>query len=144
MTTELRFFVPGKPQTAGSKRSPVPGVVMDDNPRAAGWKRTIAQYALIRVGRPLWTGPVAMHLVFLLRRPKAHHVGGRRDRPLRREAPEFPTGKPDTLKLARAVEDGLTGFVYVDDAQIVTQVHEKKYAAPDAEEGAHITVARLC
>jgi Holliday junction resolvase RusA-like endonuclease len=38
--------------------------------------------------------------------------------------------KPDVLKLARAVEDALTGILYRDDAQIVTEVLRKRYGDP--------------
>ena len=34
------------------------------------------------------------------------------------------------LKLARAVEDAMSGVVYRDDAQVVTEVLRKRYGEP--------------
>jgi len=44
---------------------------------------------------------------------------------------EWPTTKPDTSKLARAVEDSLTDAgVWADDAQVVCLVASKVYGDP--------------
>lgn len=40
----------------------------------------------------------------------------------------WPTSKPDLLKLARGVEDALTGIVYEDDAQIVFETMRKQWS----------------
>jgi len=144
----LSFFVPGKPETAGSKKmgfkregSEVIGrVIIDDNPKGRGWKRAVAAHAMRQVGRPMLKGPVSMRLWFILQRPLAHFVGRKRENALRADAPGWPAVKPDTLKLARAVEDGLTGVLYVDDAQIVVQVHSKQYGP---EPGVHVEVIAL-
>jgi Holliday junction resolvase RusA-like endonuclease len=40
---------------------------------------------------------------------------------LKASAPIAPPVKPDVLKLARAVEDAMSGIIYKDDAQIVTE-----------------------
>lgn len=39
-----------------------------------------------------------------------------------------PTSKPDLDNLIKAVKDGLNGIVWVDDAQVVRVVAEKKYS----------------
>ena len=44
------------------------------------------------------------------------------------DAPARPTTKPDLLKLARGVEDAMSGIVYRDDAQITTEYLAKWYA----------------
>ena len=41
-----------------------------------------------------------------------------------------PTSKPDVLKLARLVEDALTGVLFIDDAQIITELIEKHWGEP--------------
>ena len=59
-------------------------------------------------------------------RPKGHF--GKRG--LLPSAPIAPIVKPDLLKLARAVEDALSGLVYKDDAQIVREILDKHYGEP--------------
>ena len=129
---ELSFWVPGKPEPQGSKKPVRYGghghvIIVDDNPKGANWKKVIGGHAVRQVGRPQLEGPLAMCLRFVLQRPKRHHVAQDRARPVRPDAPAWPTVKPDTLKLARAVEDALTGILYLDDAQIVIQTHSKHY-----------------
>lgn len=66
-----------------------------------------------------YLGPVRMELVFTLQRPKGHFGTGRNKDKLKPSAPRFHTQKPDLFKLARAVEDALTGLIYRDDSQII-------------------------
>ena len=81
--------------------------------------------------------PVYLRLEFVLPRPKYHYMRGKRGAvriersacvPLTPWAKDaFPVGRPDVLKLARAVEDALTGILWSDDAQIVEEVLIKRY-----------------
>lgn len=131
----VAFFVPGLPQTAGSKRGfPIKKggvftgrvVVVDNNPKAKYWKAKVAQYAEAAVNdSPLLTGPVKVHFEFRMPRLKGHY---RSNGELKANAPGRPIVRPDALKLARAVEDSLTGIVWRDDSQIVIEVLEKCYA----------------
>jgi Holliday junction resolvase RusA-like endonuclease len=77
-------------------------------------------------GRELLEGPLVLEFVFFRPRPAAHF--GRRG--LRPSAPEFPTTRPDVLKLARAVKDALTGVVWRDDAQVVDERLAKRFEEP--------------
>ena len=43
----------------------------------------------------------------------------------------FPTGRPDVDNLAKGIMDGMTGVVWVDDAQVVRLIVEKKYDNQD-------------
>lgn len=127
----IRFTVHGTPQTAGSKRAfPIRragqklGVrVTDDNPKSRDWKTTVSQVAAEHCRGGLIDGAVVVEFVFWLVRPKGHF--GKRG--LLPSAPEFPTVKPDVLKLARAVEDALTGVAWRDDALIVDEHLSKRY-----------------
>jgi Holliday junction resolvase RusA-like endonuclease len=131
----IDFFVPGTPVGAGSKRAfPIHGkdgrlhVAVTDasGPKGAEWRAAIRYAAADAVrsnGGTLLDGPVMLTLTFLLRRPRGH-VGTRGIRP---SAPRFPTVKPDVLKLARAVEDAMTGIVWRDDAQVVGESLVKIY-----------------
>lgn len=82
-------------------------------------------------GKALMRGPLDAHFVFYLRRPKGHfNAKGL----LRSTAAPFPTSRPDALKLSRLVEDSLSGLVYADDAQIVTELLVKRYGEPERVE----------
>jgi len=126
--------VSSKPATAGSKRafhSKKTGKtwVTDDCTRGKEWRATVRAAAeQQRITRELYTRPLMLHVQFWLQRPKSHYRTGKFADQLKPSAPEWPTKKPDTTKLLRAIEDALTGVLWVDDAQIVTQYVEKSYA----------------
>ena len=130
----IRFTVFGTPQPAGSKRGfPIRrggkgmGVsIVDANPKSRDWKTTVSQVAAEHCRGELLDGAVVAEFVFWLVRPKGHY--GKRG--LLPSAPEFPTVKPDVLKLARAVEDALTGVAWRDDALIVDEHLAKRYGEP--------------
>jgi crossover junction endodeoxyribonuclease RusA len=62
-------------------------------------------------------GPQVVTMTFYLPRPKSA-----------KKSVIFPDKKPDSLKLARAVEDALTKILYTDDSRIVTHVIRKRFA----------------
>jgi hypothetical protein len=72
-------------------------------------------------------GPLVASFRFYVPRPKCHYNSKGE---LKANAPAFVTKKPDVLKLARAVEDALTGIVYRDDSQIVIENISKHYGEP--------------
>ena len=121
--SHVHFTVLGKCEPGGSKRGfPVHrscgsiGVSLSDaNPRVKSWRQEVAQCALDAMDGPPWEGPVVLTLHFYLTRPKS----------VKRQ---YPSVRPDVLKLARAVEDAMTGIVYRDDAQIVEETLIKRYA----------------
>ena len=128
----VSFRVYGVAQPAGSKKAIVRGgraLVIDDNAKATPWKKRVAEHAALAIrGRDPLEGALVFRAEFHLPRPKGH-LGARG-----LVASRFGAGAPRSfapgpvLKLARAVEDALTGVVYADDAQIVTEVIEKHYA----------------
>jgi Holliday junction resolvase RusA-like endonuclease len=132
----VSFVCVGTPQPAGSKtafRDPRTDrvIVKDDNPKTKPWKKAVAKSALpAMTGRPLLDGPVSILIVFFLDRPKGHYGTGRNAERVKDFAPARPIVRPDVLKLARAVEDALTGVAYEDDAQIVREHLEKHYGSP--------------
>lgn len=141
--TELAFVVYGRPQPAGSKKpwavrkAGVPTgqiAVSDANPKAKVWKQEVASAAVKAIsGTAMYRhcGPLEVELRFVLARPKSHMGTGKNADRLKRSAPAFPTSRPDALKLARGVEDAMTGVVYGDDAQTVRLVAEKVYGWPE-------------
>lgn len=135
----LSFWIPGKAQTAGSKRafllkrrdgsfvrrrdgSPIVNVT-DDNPKANDWKGDVKRFVSEEYTGPLLDAPLEVTFTFYVARPKFHF----NKRGLKDNAPRFPDRKPDLLKLARAVEDAMTGVIYADDSQIVTELLKKRF-----------------
>ena len=153
----LTFFVRGKPEPAGSKtayplthrttKEPIRKngriitVVTDANPRAKAWQavvRKAAREAMKAGWIPVFeTQGLAVTMQFFLRRPKGQH---RTNGQPHAWAPTSHIVKPDVLKLARAVEDALTGVVWRDDAQIVEEHLSKVYAVNQTDEGVMIEV----
>jgi Holliday junction resolvase RusA-like endonuclease len=142
----VHFTVLGKPQPAGSKSAylnPKTGKinVSDSNKKSRPWKQQVAGAAADQV-EEVWTGPLALTVAFYVARPKGHYRTGRNADLLRDSAPVWPTTKPDTTKLLRAVEDALIGVLYRDDAQVVRQVVTKHYV-DDTPERCEVMVSRL-
>lgn len=102
--------------------------VVDANPKAKTWKKKVAKQAMEQYTGELLTGPLIVSMDFHVCRAKGHFGTGANARMLKDSAPLYPDSKPDSLKLARAVEDALTGIVWEDDAQTVDLVITKRYA----------------
>lgn len=140
----FRLVVFGRPAPAGSKKAftyrstrdgQIRASVTDDSKGSAPWKKEIRQAAGRAIGdRGLLEGPLKMRLVFYVARPKSHYGSGRNAGKVKPSAPAYPAKKPDVLKLARAVEDALTGIVYRDDSQIVVELLEKYWGTPERVE----------
>ena len=137
----IQFDVHGQPATQGSKKT-VPiykngkpiikdgrvlAKTVEDNPKLSQWRQQVAEAALAAYdGEPL-VGPIRLVLLFHRPRPKGHYGTGKNIRVLKPSAPAFPITTPDTIKLARAVEDALKGIVYRDDSQVVDHELKKRY-----------------
>ena len=132
------FTIYGKPETAGSKRGFAMRrrdgssfvTIVDDNPKSRDWKNAVSSAAHEHYKGNLLNCPINLHLVFYVPRPQGHY--GKRG--VRASAPSYPATRPDVLKLARAVEDALTGIVYRDDSQIVTETLMKRFGEPSRVE----------
>lgn len=128
---KLSFFVAGDPATQGSKRAFYiakigRAIVTEDCKKNKPWRsdvRNEAEKAMAAGEWKLTEKPVRLDLTFQIRRPKSHYGA----KGLKESAPYFPAKKPDTVKLARAVEDALKGVCWKDDAQIVTEMIRKRY-----------------
>lgn len=131
----IAFQVLGKPAPAGSKRGFVVGgrvVLTDASKRTKPWQALVQSVALDAMnGSPPLEGPLVAFLSFEERRPQSHfNSKGELNAEGRRKP--YPTKAPDLLKLARAVEDALSGVCYRDDSQIVAEHLSKSYADIDA------------
>lgn len=110
---------------------------VDDNPKSNEWKKHVhatARKAMKAAGLEVidkdtegttLLTPLRVVARFYKVRPDTHYRTGKFSDLLKDNAPAFPTPKPDVLKLMRALEDGMTGAVYKDDCQIVTQTPGK-------------------
>ncbi len=149
----IEFTVYGKPVPQGSKRAQVIynkgkpvvkngrviTVVLNDNEDLTNWRNQVADKAMKawrslthtspdnNTDPELIQGPVALIIEFVRPRLKGHFGTGRNEGKLKASAPAHPITQPDTVKLARAVEDALTGVVWVDDSQVVKHVLTKRW-----------------
>lgn len=128
---EIQIWVPGEPAAAGSKKgffNKKLGRVMivDANKKASPWKACVSA-AASQVVSAIIEGPLRVRFDFVAVRPKSHYGSGKNANVLKLSAPAFPAVKPDAGKLARGTEDALTGIVWRDDAQIVTEILTKRY-----------------
>ena len=125
----IEFTVPGMAAPQGSKRlvrlRNGRTVMFDQCKRLKSWRTAVAYEA----GRA-WVGPpaavaCAISVEFVFERPKSHW---RKAGTLTNKAPLHP-GKPDIDKLCRALLDGLTGVVMVDDSQVVWLNAHKRFGS---------------
>jgi crossover junction endodeoxyribonuclease RusA len=143
----IQFWVYGHAQPAGSKTAmpirrkdgsyvttasgkPVVPLV-DANRKAAGWKQEVKEAARKAYSGPLLDEAVRVRIAFVRVRPKGHYRTGKNAHLLKDDAPSHPTSKPDVLKLARGVEDAMTGIIYRDDSATVSLEVEKFYGEPE-------------
>ena len=92
------------------------------------WKNAVASAAREAYQGELLRGPVQVVFEFFRVRPGGHFGKGGLNKK-GRDTP-FPITKPDLLKVARAIEDSLTGVVWTDDAQIVAEILTKQWGEP--------------
>jgi Holliday junction resolvase RusA-like endonuclease len=149
----ISFFVPGKPQTAGSKTA-VPmgsrmGVVeagtKESRARKKTWRGDLRDAATDAHGMALLDGPLTLTIVIVRRRPSAHVGTGRNAGVVKGWARGLrPVERPDTVKIVRAAEDALTGYLWIDDSQIVEHRLFKAFGdqvgLPPVVEGLYVSV----
>lgn len=128
----IQIVVYGKASTAGSKKGfvhPTTGrvVIVDDAKKSRPWKNHVADVAMEQYDGPLLTVALDVEMIFVMTRLKSHYGTGKNAEVLKDTAPLQPTVMPDVLKLARAVEDALTGVLWRDDALIVNESLQKRY-----------------
>ena len=128
----IQFFVPGKPQSQGSKRWLPNGSLIEANRDLRPWRASLTAYALQAMSATPWTSqgqPVRLTVTFFYTRPKAHYRTGKNAGKLKDNAPTFNSGPYDLDKTIRGVGDALqdAGLI-VNDAQIVQILAQKRYA----------------
>lgn len=117
---------------------------LEDNPHAAAWKEAVGWIARQQYHGEALDGPLSVEMIFYKPRPKSHFGTGRNAGLLKDSAPAFPTTRPDVLKLARAIEDGLSGgVIYSDDALIVSEGIAKRWCAAGEEERVEVVIRQI-
>ena len=123
----LNITIEGQPATQGSK-VPMPGRkfgVVDSCKRLPAWRDLVAYSARQKYKGPLVRDKaLSMTLIFIKPRPKSH-LNSKGE--VKISAPKYPTTRPDSIKMTRAIEDALAGVIYGDDSQIVKHEIWKKY-----------------
>lgn len=130
MFAPIRFFVPGHPACAGSKKYVHIGgriKLIDDCSRNKVWRQAVRREANKAYPFDLLIEPVVLGLEFTFIRPKGHFFRRKSGVVLRPDAPLYPDVAPDLTKLVRAVEDALTGVIWRDDCRVVGQSNLKVY-----------------
>ena len=140
---KIEFTAYGEAKPAGSKTGFVVktksgksrAVVVDACKTTKPWQAVVSSAAWSAVsyvgdgvqGMSMFDSALWAAMRFYFPRPKSHFNSKGQLKPT---APAFITKKPDALKLARAVEDAMTGIVYRDDSQIVSENISKHYGEP--------------
>ena len=127
----MEFWVAGEPKPGGSKRGFYNAklkrvMITEACGKTKNWRASVAQCAS-EVAKEVLEGPLRVRFEFFFLRPKGHYGSGRHAGVVKSSAPAFPAGRPDTTKLIRSTEDALTGILWRDDAQVVTQYATKRY-----------------
>ena len=153
--SSFRFFVPGTPGTAGSKRGmPIyrgkagakqwtgKTVVIPANTKGQRlWMSDVKIIALQRFHGPLITGALSLEITFWMPRPKSHYGTGKNADKLKPSAPVYHCQDPDGTKMVRAIEDAMTGVIYRDDNQIVSCRWRKYWVDRNSMPGAEIIIS---
>lgn len=135
MRQRAEITVYGEAQPAGSKKGFVNKrdgrvIIVDANSKSGDWKKVVAQAAGEQWRGGLMDGPIRLTMVQYRPRPSNHYGTGRNAGVRKDSAPYFPITRPDVLKIARGIEDALTGVLYRDDSQIVDEHLMKRYGEP--------------
>lgn len=131
----MKMFIPGVPAPQGSKNGYIRNgrvVLVESSKKVKPWRETVAQVTRLHCTQPI-QGAVSLNVVFVMPRTKAM---GKKPAPLM-------TTKPDSDKLLRAINDGMTGIAYRDDSQIVHITCTKRRAAYGEQTGAHVTITEI-
>lgn len=131
----LVIVVKGPIGTAGSKVRNPHGGVRDASKTNRPWQALVIDEAMRAMHErgeqaPL-AGPLAVTMTFYWPRRNGHMGSGRNAGKVLPSAPPYPHKRPDVLKQARSTEDALTGVVWNDDAQIVSEHLHKRWGSPE-------------
>lgn len=143
----------GSKRVVGFKKSRISGrmvSVMAESSRShKPWRELVSLQAVVAAFSPLgreaakiFSHPqqaLKLEATFYLARPASHwsssgglSATGRKYR--------HPTARPDVSKLLRSIEDSMTGRIYYDDSQIVTESISKRWCDHKQDERVEIRI----
>lgn len=139
MNQYASWKVAGIPAPQGSKRHVGMGRMIESCKALKPWREQIIADTQSNNKVPKGLDEaVAISLVFLFPRPKAHFNSKGALKP---SAPDHKTTKPDIDKLARAVLDSLTlAGVFKDDALVYSLSAQKRFCIGEEPPGVMITL----
>jgi len=111
----IQFFVPGNPKGLKRHRTTKTGYQYD--PNKADKSDFLAKAMEHRPDQPLRV-PLALTLVCVFPRPKAHYRTGKHSDELRDDAPQWYGKAPDADNVVKFVGDALNGIFWHDDRLI--------------------------
>jgi Holliday junction resolvase RusA-like endonuclease len=114
---------------------PIINVADANEKKVKPWRKAVGAACSEQYRGALLDGPLLVEMTFFVHRPASHYGTGANARKLKPSAPCYPTVRPDALKLARPVEDALTGILWTDDARTVDLVAHKRYVEGYCVEG---------
>lgn len=122
----IRFDIPGPPVGKGRPRATrANGFVSFYTPaKTRNYEQAVAMAGRAVCRQPI-AGPLRMSLFVRMAVPKSWTKRQREDA---LSGCLRPTSKPDLSNVIKAIEDGLNGVCYLDDAQIVRLQAESWYA----------------
>lgn len=139
-----QFWVPGKPATAGSKtayRTPQGRMIVTPASKfTRPWMAHVKAVAQGVFSGELELGPVELCIEFHLLRPGGHYKSDGIALSTQGRRKTHHISKPDTTKLLRAIEDALTGILWKDDTQVVSQQTRKCYVHQWEQPGALVAI----
>lgn len=125
----IQFRVYGRPAPQGSKKSIGGNRFVETSKYLPAWRAAVnaAAKAALPDGFVPFDEPVSIHMIFFIEPPKKPKF-------------DWPAVAPDASKLQRAVEDALTGVIWVDDSRVVEWYGREEYANASNPPGVLITV----
>lgn len=121
---QVTFTVPGEPQGKGRHRSTRTGHIYTPK-KTAVYENLVKMEYIRQCNHYFGEAPVEVHIKALLAIPSSAPKKRKMEMLLGRL---LPTKKPDISNITKAIEDGLNGIAYKDDAQIVDLTVSKRYA----------------
>lgn len=126
--TEIRFEVPGPGVPKAMKAFALHGIGhMRNTPKTKKYQKRVAAVAELVAPPTPWTGPIELRIL-IERAPLAAHKKSKSLLARVLRGLVYPITTPDNSNVAKAVEDGMTGIIYIDDAQICRLLVVKRYA----------------
>lgn len=131
-----KIIVDGRPKTKKNtwftSRGKGKGHAFRPPTGARSFETKISKKAAETFDKPL-SGPIRLKVKFLFHRPKRLKDGPE----------EYAPKRPDITNIIKAIEDGLNGVAFLDDAQVVSMTAEKYYHSSEDTEKTIIEIGEI-